>query len=192
VKINDIFTSIQGEGSHVGIPATFIRLQGCNVGCVWCDTKESWNNNDGYELSVSEISKQIQTHHVCITGGEPCLQNLYELTDKIRNRYVSLETSGTAELTGNFNWITLSPKLNFKLPIPSVISKANEIKFPVGSSDDLAKIKEFIDNNELKSSCLILLQPISLSSKATHLCVDECIKKGWRLSPQIHKFIGIK
>lgn len=192
MKINDIFTSIQGEGLHTGIPTTFIRLQGCNVGCIWCDTKESWHDNNGYELSVSEISEQIQTHHVCITGGEPCLQDLYELTDRIRTKYISLETSGTVELTGCFNWVTLSPKLNFKLPIPSVIYKADEIKFPVGNSDDLVRIKSFLKNNKLKNDCVILLQPISLSTKATALCINECIKNNWRLSLQIHKFCNIK
>jgi len=192
VKINEIFTSIQGEGVNTGIPTTFIRLQGCNVGCSWCDTKESWNNNEGIELSIDSIINKIETKNVCITGGEPCLQDLTELTNKLDGYYLTLETSGTSKITGDFDWITLSPKLNFKPPLKDSIFLADEIKFPVGKQSDLLVIKDFLLENKVKQGCIILLQPISLSNKATQLCIDTCIENNWRLSIQAHKFINVQ
>jgi len=193
VKINEIFTSIQGEGVNTGIPMTFIRLQGCDVSCSWCDTKESWDSNLGYDLSIQETVKLIKADYACITGGEPCLQDLIKLTQAIKanGKTITLETSGTQPIKGCFDWVTLSPKLNFKKPIKDNIRLADEIKFLVGKKQDIQTIKTFIDDNAI-NSCIISIQPISLSEAATQLCIDNCIQNNWHLSLQSHKFINIR
>jgi len=134
-RVNEIFTSVQGEGGFAGTPATFIRLQGCSVGCPWCDTKYTWEAG-GEWMTVNDIVVQAKTRHVVITGGEPTLWDLDPLLKQLgaEMHYVQLETSGQNSLKGNLipNWITWSPKANLKYQAASDIrSQAREVKWVV-------------------------------------------------------------
>lgn len=134
-QVNEIFDSVQGEGYWIGAPATFIRLQGCNVGCSWCDTKQTWKRG-GTRMSVGDIVTATTFSHVVITGGEPTLWNLDELLNAYRKKkyFTQLETSGQNELRGERrpDWITCSPKemLDFKVK-PFLAEQLNELKFVV-------------------------------------------------------------
>ena len=133
-QVNEIFTSVQGEGMWTGMPATFIRLQGCTVGCPWCDTKYTWAKG-GSKMTVDEILKQIETYHVVITGGEPTIYNLDDLLGELDGvHYTQLETSGQNSLKGNYrpDWLTWSPKKNLNYDAPNDIKmRANEVKWVV-------------------------------------------------------------
>jgi len=134
-KVNEIFDSVQGEGVHSGVPATFIRTQGCPVGCAWCDTKYTWSEG-GEWMSARQIVEKVNNHHVVITGGEPLLWNLDDMLSSLaeHNHYVQVETSGFCWLKGHRRprWITWSPKPNLKYAAPKNMYHAvNEIKFVV-------------------------------------------------------------
>jgi 7-carboxy-7-deazaguanine synthase len=134
-QVNEIFDSIQGEGVLAGVPATFIRLQGCTVGCPWCDTKYTWLKG-GERMSVQEITNRANHKHVVITGGEPTLYNLDSLISQLENKgkYVQLETSGQQWLKGELTprWITWSPKENLEWNAPiEFYVHANEVKWVV-------------------------------------------------------------
>jgi 7-carboxy-7-deazaguanine synthase len=135
-QVNEIFTSVQGEGYWTGKPATFIRLQGCMVGCPWCDTKYTWFKG-GKRMTVGEIIAEVDTPHAVITGGEPTMYDLDSLIIALRmtgTTYVQLETSGQNELKGKKipDWVTVSPKknLDYKIP-PMLFTQASEIKWVV-------------------------------------------------------------
>ncbi|MDH5598605.1 MAG: 7-carboxy-7-deazaguanine synthase QueE, partial [Cyclobacteriaceae bacterium] len=130
--VMEMFYSIQGEGFHAGTPAFFVRLAGCDVGCSWCDVKESWPTDNAQWLSDIQILEHIENSNakiVIITGGEPLMYNLDDLTKTIKSKgYAThLETSGAHPLTGTWDWITLSPK-KFKKPENEIITKAQELK----------------------------------------------------------------
>ena len=134
-QVNEIFTSVQGEGIWTGVSATFIRLQGCPVGCPWCDTKYTWAKG-GFKMSVSEIVNRVTTKHVVVTGGEPTLWDLDKLFLSLMasNHYVQLETSGLSALKGLVkpDWLTWSPKKNLSYHAPSCIrNAAKEVKWVV-------------------------------------------------------------
>jgi organic radical activating enzyme len=157
----EIFYSIQGEGYHTGMPAIFIRLGGCDVGCVWCDVKDSWNENDHPFLTVSEILMQVQSFPsktIIVTGGEPLMYDLTELTSTLaENKYkIHLETSGVYPITGSWNWICFSPK-KFKKPHFSIYEYANELKSIIFHKNDF----EFAEMIKIKVSekCYLCLQP---------------------------------
>jgi 7-carboxy-7-deazaguanine synthase len=193
MQINEIFNSIQGEGYFAGTPATFVRLQGCGVGCGWCDTKHSWDKRAGAEMQINEIIRSVSRQHVIITGGEPCEQELGELTQALSGKFIQLETSGTSPLSGEFNWVTLSPKINMpggKAVLDNVISKCNELKFVIGKQSDIKNLDRII--KKLSSSAVIYLQPVSQSKKALEICLEQCATRGFSLSVQTHKFLGIR
>ncbi len=220
-KINEMFETIQGEGSYTGLPSIFIRLQGCPVGCPWCDTKHTWAVNPENEGTSEQVLNKSQeseqwfsafsadilnlfnqqkylAKHVVITGGEPCMFDLRQLTnDLIDNGFsVQIETSGTFEIKAHEKtWVTLSPKVNMpgKLPVlQQAIDRANEFKHPIAMQKHIEELEIILDKRSDKSKALIYLQPISQQKRATELAVSTCIKKNWRLSLQTHKFIGIE
>ena len=215
ILVNEMFETIQGEASYTGTPAVFIRLQGCPVGCAFCDTKHTWETDvpvipvldmlkkeddaaNCASMTIEQIMRQLENYsarHVVITGGEPCMYDLTLLTRAIIEsvRSVQIETSGTYEIhCDEGTWITVSPKFNMPGGLPvlhSSLMLADEIKMPVGKERDIELINELIVPY---SACDIWLQPISQSAKATALCVKHAILNNWKVSIQTHKFLGVR
>jgi len=193
--IMERFYTIQGEGVYTGFPAWFIRLAGCDVGCVWCDVKESWST-ENYPVLDSEFLAQEAalsgTNIVVITGGEPCLYDLTELCNALHQKglKVHLETSASSPILGNFDWICISPK-KFKASIPSELIKANELKVVVFHPSDIEWAQSFV--KDISKDCKLLLQPEwSKSNKVLPLCIDFVKKNtNWQISLQTHKFMQI-
>ena len=219
-KINELFETIQGEGFFTGQPAIFIRLQGCPVGCAWCDTKHTWEINAADQiitmqmlnkvqetqewaaLSVSDILTVVteqgyQAKHIVITGGEPCMVDLTPLCAAFEQQGYStqIETSGTFEVTTTKNcWVTVSPKINMKggyKILTSAMQRANEIKHPIATEQHVDELKKLLDDHQITDTP-IYLQPISQKKRATELAIQTCIANNWRLSVQVHKYIGIE
>lgn len=219
--VNEIFATLQGEATFTGTPSIFIRLQGCNVGCSWCDTKHTWNvdpanqinlinlltkihdKNNWSEASVEQISQFIQANypqikHVVITGGEPAMYDLRPLCQALEKlgKDIQIETSGTRKLRVSDNtWVTLSPKIEMpggKVVLNECISRADEIKMPIGKMADIQKLKSFLADNLIPKNIPIWLQPLSQSKAATTLCIRQALLNNWRLSLQTHKFINIR
>lgn len=218
--INEIFQTIQGEGVFTGLPAIFVRLQGCPVGCPWCDTRHTWvvdparevgvqavldcsNESDGWsKMSTEQILasfKQLgyQARHVVITGGEPCLYDLQDLSTALiaAGYQVQIETSGTSEIqTHERTWVTVSPKINMKGGLPVLVSaleRANEIKHPVATERHVEELDALLATARLRDDVVIALQPISQKPRATQLAMATCIARNWRLSIQTHKYLDI-
>ncbi|MGF1700805.1 7-carboxy-7-deazaguanine synthase QueE [Photobacterium makurazakiensis] len=219
-KINEVFETIQGEGVFTGVPAIFVRLQICPVGCAWCDTKQTWTAEPQDHVSISEVmakkgdsplwtnldasgvvdllkSQQYTAKHVVITGGEPCIYDLLPLTRALDNAgyQCQIETSGTSEvLATDKTWVTVSPKINMKAKLPvlaSALERADEIKHPVGTQNDIEQLDELMSGKNLKPDVTVALQPISQKPRATELCIKTCIQRNWRLSIQTHKYLAI-
>ncbi len=194
--IYEMFYSIQGEGYNTGLPAYFIRLAGCNVGCSFCDEKQAWQASNSTIMDVEKIIKEVETYNaqnVVITGGEPTLYDLTLLTKQLHNKGIKtfLETSGANKITGDWDWITLSPK-QIKRPLLSCLNKANEIKIvieKVADFDFAQQIAQNVSNNTvLCLQCEFSVQSIILPE------IINYIKRNpqWRLSLQTHKMINIK
>jgi len=219
-KVNELFETIQGEGSFTGQPSIFIRLQGCPVACSWCDTKHTWdinlnekvNANDMLtkaqesatwsELSIEQIlsvvqEKDYQARHLVITGGEPCMDNLTPLCLAFEDEGFScqVETSGTFEILVSANcWVTVSPKINMKggyKILNSAMCRANEIKHPIATEQHIDELKDLLAEHKIINTP-IYLQPISQKKRATELAIKTCIANNWRLSVQVHKYLGIE
>ncbi len=219
-KINELFETIQGEGSFTGQPSIFIRLQGCPVACSWCDTKHTWDidlndevsttvmaskleeNTQWANMSVNDIiqwidTKGFQAKHIVITGGEPCMVDLTPLCDGFESKGYScqIETSGTFEVkTTEKCWVTVSPKINMKggyKILSSALNRANEIKHPVATQHHVDELTDLLEEHSILNTP-IYLQPISQKKRATELAIATCIKNNWRLSIQVHKYIGIE
>ncbi|MCZ2128981.1 MAG: 7-carboxy-7-deazaguanine synthase QueE [Bacteroidia bacterium] len=189
------FYTIQGEGTYSGYASWFIRLAGCDVGCVWCDVKESWNAEGFPRLSAKELADdaaQSGTKIVVITGGEPCLYDLTELCKELHNKglRVHLETSASSEIKGDFDWICISPK-KFKKPLDTQIHKANELKIIVFNLSDFKWAVEY--KNKVNNQCRLLLQPEWSKSNEMLPKVIDYIKKNpeWQISLQTHKYMQI-
>ena len=195
LPVMEHFFTIQGEGYHQGKAAYFIRLGGCDVGCVWCDVKESWDSESHPKLEIKdivEIVKQYPKGLVVITGGEPLMHNLDVLTSAIKEEgyQTNIETSGSHPLTGDWDWICLSPK-KFKAPLPEIFSVAHELKIIVFNKSDF----EWAEKHAalVNKNCKLYLQPEwSKAAEITPLIV-EYIKNNpqWVLSLQIHKYINV-
>ena len=193
------FYTIQGEGYYQGKAAYFIRLGGCDVGCVWCDVKESWDASKHPLKSIEAIVSEADASFsfpderlVVITGGEPLLHNLSELTSKLKKAgfHTNLETSGSSPLSGTWDWICLSPK-KFKAPLSAVISAANELKVVIFNKSDFDWAEKYAA--QVPSSCKLFLQPEwDRSQQMTPLIIDY-IKKHpkWEFSLQLHKYINV-
>lgn len=195
LPLMEYFYSVQGEGYYAGQAAIFIRLAGCDVGCVWCDVKDSWNPEKHPKYTPLEIMNLIKDYPcnlVIITGGEPCMYNLTELTDLLKqgSYQINLETSGAYPIIGNFDWITFSPK-KFKFPLSENEVKADELKVVVYNKSDFLWAEQFAQNCE--KDCLLYLQPEwDVKDKVQPLIFDY-IKKNpeWRISLQTHKYLGV-
>lgn len=195
LPVMEAFYTLQGEGFHAGKAAYFIRLGGCDVGCFWCDVKESWDADVHPQISIEKITGEASQHEariVVITGGEPLLHSLDELTFQLREAgfKTHIETSGSSPLSGSWDWICLSPK-KFKAPLPEVIIKANELKVIIYNKHDL----KWAEQHAMQTSaqCKLYLQPEwSKAAEVTPLIVDY-IKANpqWQLSLQIHKYINV-
>lgn len=195
LPVMEQFYTLQGEGFHQGKAAYFIRLGGCNVGCVWCDVKESWDASAHPMQTVSELTKAVlktPAQVVVITGGEPTMHSLDSLTRSLsQNKLLChLETSGTHSISGNWNWICLSPK-KFKAPLPQSYQLANELKVVIYHPSDLEWAEQ--QAKQVNASCKLYLQPEwSKAATSVPLIVDY-IKANpqWELSLQLHKYINV-
>jgi len=188
------FYTIQGEGFHTGTAAYFIRIGGCDVGCHWCDVKESWNAElhppTGIDLIVNNASKYSKT--VVVTGGEPLMWDMSALTKSLKdnNLSVHIETSGAYPLSGTWDWICLSPKKN-KLPTQTVYDNADELKVIIHNKHDFMFAEEQAE--KVNSKAILFLQPEwSKKEEMTPLIVDYVMNNPkWRVSLQTHKFLNI-
>lgn len=196
LPVMEHFYTIQGEGAHTGVAAYFIRLGGCDVGCVWCDVKDSWEAEKHPKYSVNEICDFVKQYPhvktVVITGGEPAMYNLQALTKQLQeNNYkVHIESSGAYELQGHFDWITVSPK-KFKAPLQSALQIANELKVVIYNKSDFAWAEQHA--KYVSKSCKLLLQPEwSKREKVSPLIVDYVQQHPkWSISLQTHKYLGV-
>jgi len=188
------FYTIQGEGFHTGTAAYFIRIGGCDVGCHWCDVKESWNAEQhpptGIDLIVKNASKYSKT--VVVTGGEPLMWDMTALTKSLKdkNLNVHIETSGAYPLSGTWDWICLSPKKN-KLPTQTVYDNADELKVIIHNKHDFMFAEE--QGEKVNSKAILFLQPEwSKKEEMTPLIVDYVMNNPkWRISLQTHKYLNI-
>jgi organic radical activating enzyme len=189
------FYTIQGEGFYQGSAAYFIRLGGCDVGCVWCDVKESWDASAHPLVSVSEMTRRAKdsgAEIVVITGGEPVMYDLTALTETLKasGLRTHLETSGAYPITGTWDWICFSPK-KFKPPHDSVLEKANELKIIIYNRTDFAWGEEFV--LKVNSHCQLFLQPEWSKEKEVLPAIIEYVKNNprWQVSLQVHKYMNI-
>ncbi|MBD1227588.1 7-carboxy-7-deazaguanine synthase QueE [Xenorhabdus griffiniae] len=218
--INEIFQTLQGEGVFTGVPSVFIRLQGCPVGCSWCDTKHTWEKEADKQQPMENIllksqdsdlwgvasAKQLlsiftrqgySAKHIVITGGEPCLYDLRPLTETLESEgyQCQIETSGTHAIKcSDKTWVTVSPKVKMRggyRVLPEALKRANEIKHPVGRQRDIEALDELLTMLDGNPTPVIALQPISQKEDATRLCIETCIARNWRFSMQTHKYLNI-
>lgn len=189
------FYTLQGEGVYTGSAAYFIRLGGCDVGCVWCDVKESWNADSHPQLSVTDIVAAATANKgrlAVITGGEPAMYDIAPLTAALRASgfRIHIETSGAYPITGQPDWITLSPK-KFKAPIPESLAIANELKVVVFHPSDLKWAVQHAAS--VSKQCKLYLQPEWSKKETLTPLIIDFIKEHpeWQLSLQTHKYINI-
>jgi len=186
LKVNEIFASIQGEGSQAGMPMTFIRLSGCNLKCKFCDTKNSWRT--GSLMSEEDIVAQCIANclpWVCLTGGEPLIQDVTWLLQLLRRHglKVALETNGTQEIPPHFHHVTISPKRDIDLH-PLAYQQVTEWKYIIQDESDFERIGQ--EDN-------VFLQPVDNDMEIARSCVTKILENpGWRLSLQLHKLIEIR
>ena len=195
LPVMEHFYTLQGEGYHQGRAAYFIRLGGCDVGCVWCDVKDSWDASKHPMFDIERLKfevKKTPAELVVITGGEPLMHNLDELTNELQaaGLQTNIETSGAHPLSGSWDWICLSPK-KFKAPLPGILPKANELKVVVFNKSDFDWAEKYAAL--VSPSCKLYLQPEwDKAAEITPLLI-EYIKANpqWELSLQIHKYINV-
>jgi organic radical activating enzyme len=189
------YYTIQGEGYNTGTPAYFLRLGGCDVGCVWCDVKDSWDAEKYPLTHIEEMLQLVQKSNAStavITGGEPLMNDLNFLTDIFRQNNIRLwlETSGAYPLTGTWDWICVSPK-KFKAPLKSVLEKASELKVVIYNRSDFDWAVQHA--SEVNSACKLFLQPeYSRQEEMIPLIIDYIRQNPkWRISLQTHKYMNI-
>lgn len=195
LPVMEHFYTIQGEGFHQGRAAYFIRLGGCDVGCVWCDVKESWPVDTHPRMTVDELVKAVgetPARLVVITGGEPLMHNLDALTAALQGAgyETNIETSGAHPLSGHWNWICLSPK-KFKAPLPEILPAANELKVVIYHPSDFAWAEQYA--TQVSSGCRLYLQPEWDRAATVTPQIVDYIKAHpqWELSVQVHKYIQV-
>jgi 7-carboxy-7-deazaguanine synthase len=199
LPVMESFYTLQGEGYHQGKAAYFIRLGGCDVGCVWCDVKESWNADIHPKYSIEQIVETAlnaiaegKEKIAVITGGEPLMHNLTALTQLLQQKgfKTHIETSGAHPLSGTWDWICLSPK-KFKAPLMEILPLANELKVVVFNKSDFDWAESFLA--QLNPDCKLYLQPEWDKKELVTPLIIDYIKQHpqWRLSLQIHKYIGV-
>lgn len=189
------FYTLQGEGVYQGKAAYFIRLGGCDVGCVWCDVKDSWDGGKHPLWRIEDLVAEVKatpTEIVVITGGEPLMHDLTELTAALKQAGMRthMETSGSSPLSGTWDWITLSPK-KFKAPLPEVLPHASELKVVVYNKSDFAWAEQWAA--QVSPQCKLYLQPEWSKADAVTPLIIDYIKAHpqWQLSLQIHKYINV-
>lgn len=195
LPVMEAFYTIQGEGANSGKAAYFIRLAGCDVGCHWCDVKESWDESQHPLLGVDEIVAGALSHPsrlVVITGGEPLMYNLDVLTKKLKSEgfVIAIETSGAHPISGKIDWICLSPK-KFKAPVDSICKLAHELKIIVFNKSDFSWAEQYAE--KVNSKCKLYLQTEwSKSDQMLPLIIDYVKEKPkWQISLQTHKYLNI-
>jgi organic radical activating enzyme len=187
LPVMEAFYTLQGEGFHQGRAAYFIRLGGCDVGCHWCDVKESWDINAHPKLSLEQIVEEASQHQgrlAVVTGGEPLMHNLDELTKGLHQAgfETNIETSGVCEqVTGDWD----------KKPNPEIYSRANELKVIIYNQSDFEWAESFAE--VVSSTCMLYLQPEWSRMETMLPEIIEYIKNNpkWRISLQVHKFMDI-
>ncbi len=202
LPVMEAFYTLQGEGAYQGRAAYFIRLGGCDVGCVWCDVKESWDVDAHPQYSIDAIIKEAltaipaaaapDTVLAVVTGGEPLMHNLDALTDALKKAgfRTHIETSASNPMSGRWDWITLSPK-KFKAPLPENLPLADELKIIVYNRSDFAWAEQYAA--QTKKECKLYLQPEwSKAAQMTPLILDYIkAHPQWQLSLQVHKYLDI-
>jgi len=194
LPLMEAFYTIQGEGYHKGTAAYFVRIGGCDVGCHWCDVKESWNADlhppTAIDKIVDEASKYSNT--IVVTGGEPLTWDMTALTNQLKAKglQVHIETSGAYKLTGTWDWVCLSPK-KLKLPTKEVYDNANELKVIVYNKSDFRFAEE--QAAKVNKDCILYLQPEwSKRDKVVPEIVEYVMKHPkWKVSLQTHKYLNI-
>ncbi|MGK7391897.1 MAG: 7-carboxy-7-deazaguanine synthase QueE [Candidatus Cyclobacteriaceae bacterium M2_1C_046] len=195
LPLMEAFYTIQGEGHYQGHAAYFIRLGGCDVGCVWCDVKESWDAEAHPALEIEEIVKQAEKHPgglAVITGGEPAMYNLSPLTQLLHQKNIktNIETSGAYPLTGEWDWVCLSPK-KFKAPVEENYPITDELKVIIYNKSDFKWAEEHAA--KVPTGCKLFLQPEWSKQEQMLPQIINYIKDNpkWQISLQIHKFMDI-
>tara|TARA_B100000674_G_scaffold443197_1_gene407964 strand:+ start:310 stop:912 length:603 start_codon:yes stop_codon:yes gene_type:complete len=195
LPIMESFLTIQGEGYHSGKPAFFIRTGGCDVGCSWCDVKESWEAENHPLQNISTLQKlsiENESEWVVLTGGEPAMYELTPLVRKLKdiNRSVAIETSGCYALDAPVDWYTFSPK-KFKKPCSEAYEKADELKIVIYHKSDFRWALKHAA--KVNSKCLLYIQPEWSKKEELIGAIVDFVKsnKGWRISLQTHKFMNI-
>jgi len=193
--VMEMFYSLQGEGYHQGKAAFFIRLAGCDVGCVWCDVKDSWDANKHPVLSIEEIVNSALAHPgrlAIVTGGEPLLHQLDPLTTALKAAgfQTNIETSGSSPMSGDWDWVCLSPK-KFKAPLAENLPLASELKVVVFNNSDFDWAEAHA--KQVSPACKLYLQPEWDKSAQITPKVIDYIKANpqWELSAQLHKYIQV-
>ena len=195
LPVMESFYTLQGEGFHQGKAAWFIRLGGCDVGCVWCDVKDSWNADQHPLRQIKDLVAEAAAHPgrlAIITGGEPLMHDCTALTSQLHQAgfTTNIETSGSSPLSGEWDWICLSPK-KFKAPLPGILPLANELKIIIFNKTDFDWAEQWAA--QVPPSCRLYLQPEwSKSAIVTPLIIDY-IKANpkWGFSLQLHKYINV-
>lgn len=189
------FYTLQGEGFHAGKAAYFIRLGGCDVGCVWCDVKDSWDASVHPQMTTDEIVQAASAHNcrlAVITGGEPAMHDLHALCNALHKAgfRTHIETSGAHPLRGELDWVTLSPK-KFKAPLEDYIQYADELKIVVFNRSDFKWAEEYAA--KVKPECKLYLQPEWDKKETVTPMIIDYIKQHpqWQLSLQTHKYLNI-
>jgi 7-carboxy-7-deazaguanine synthase len=195
LPVMEHFYTLQGEGYHQGKAAYFIRLGGCDVGCVWCDVKDSWDADKHPKYSIEYIIREVKktpAEIVVITGGEPLMHNLNELTEKLQaaDLKTHIETSGAHPLSGLWDWICLSPK-KFKAPLEPIVHRAHELKVVIFNKSDFEWAEKYAA--AVSPTCKLYLQPEWEKAVQVTPLIIEYIKANpeWELSLQIHKYINV-
>jgi 7-carboxy-7-deazaguanine synthase len=196
ILIRETFYSLQGEGYYTGKSAFFIRFAGCDIGCTWCDTKDAWSAENSTAFSVEEIvnkSLTKKTDYVVITGGEPFLHDLNQLTNELKKtgKYIHIETCG-AYPVGNavFDWLSLSPKKIIP-PKPENYLYATELKVIIQDISDIAFAEQ--EKAKVTDNCKLYLQPQwEKAEEVLPMIIDYITEHpGWQLSLQVHKYLHI-
>ncbi|MCP4459820.1 MAG: 7-carboxy-7-deazaguanine synthase QueE [Cytophagales bacterium] len=195
LPVMEEFYSLQGEGAHTGSAAYFIRLGGCDVGCHWCDIKESWEASDHPLQNVGSLvsaTQSCKTKIAVITGGEPLMYDLIELSSQLGTAGIKrhLETSGVYSLSGEWDWICFSPK-KFKVPLSEFYKKSQELKIIVFNRSDLEWAEQ--QAKKMNDEAALFLQPEWSKEKEMIPLIVEYVKNNpkWRISLQTHKYLNI-
>ena len=194
LPIMEAFYTIQGEGFHKGTASYFIRTGGCDVGCHWCDVKESWNENSHPIISIEEIVKKSAglSDFVVVTGGEPLMWNMNPLTKALKKlgKKTHIETSGAYPLTGIWDWVCLSPK-KAKLPIEDVYNHAHELKIIIYNNHDFKFAEQ--ESKKVNKNAILYLQPEWGKREEMMSLMVDFVKKNpkWKISLQTHKYLNI-